>query len=145
MTASKDVLNKLQLLQNSACRTILLAACETHVNDMHLQLGLLYLNERRDLHFSFLLHKNFYIDMPTGLSEYLVSIDTVAVCSTRASLHHNVIVPRVRTNMGQKSFFYRGPNFWNKLPECIKSITVFRQFKTGISKMVHTLFGDHPT
>ena len=51
MTATKDNLNKLQLLQNSVCRTLLLANRETHVSDMHLTLGLLYLDERRCLHF----------------------------------------------------------------------------------------------
>ena len=145
MTASKDVLNKLQLLQNSACRTILLAVRETHISDMHSELGLLYLNERRDLHFCFLLHKNYYVETPTGLSEKLIHSDTVVVRSTRARHHNNAVVPRVRTTMGEKSFQYRGPVFWNKLPIDIEGIDVFRIFKVAVSKLVHTLFGDHPT
>ncbi len=141
MTASKEIINKLQLLQNSACRTILLAARETHIYDMHSDLGLLYLNERRDLHFCFLLHKNYYIEAPTGLSEHLVRSELVAIRSTRASTQHNVVVPRVRSAMGEKSFQYRGPVSWNRLPVDLKAIDVFRVFKVAVSKLVHTLFG----
>ena len=144
MTASKEVLNKLQLVQNSACRTILLATRETHNMDMHLDLGLLYLNERRDLHFSFLLHKNIFVEQDTGLSGNLIKCNTVAVRHTRCTSGNKLAVPWVRTNMGQKSFDYRGPNFWNKLPASLKEISVFRKFKVAISKIVHTIFGDHP-
>ena len=122
-----------------------MAGRETHIYDMHVQLGLLYLNERRDLHFSFLLHKNIYTDQQTGLSEYMVSLDTVATRTTRMSAHHNMLVPRVRSVMGQKSFCYRAPSFWNKLPTDIKALNIFNRFKVAISKWVHTLFGDHPT
>ena len=145
MTASNEILNKLQLVQNSACRTILLAHRETHISDMHVDLGLLYLNERRDLHFSFLLHKNIHNEHDTGLSGNLIKCNTVAVRHTRGSTGNNVTVPRMRTNMGQKSFSYRGPVFWNLLPEGLKGIVVFRTFKIAISKAVHMLFGDHPT
>ncbi len=44
MTASKESLKKLQLLQNSACRTLLLSGHEAHIEDMHKELGRLYLN-----------------------------------------------------------------------------------------------------
>ncbi len=145
MTASNELLNRLQLIQNSACRTILLAHRETHISEMHVDLGLLHLNERRDLHFSFLLHKNIYIDHDTGLSGHLIKCNTVAVRQTRGSTSHNMTVPRMRSGMGQKSFDYRGPAFWNALPKCLKSINIFRSFKIAISKAVHTLFGDHPT
>ena len=115
------------------------------MNEMHSELGLLYLNERRDLHFCFFLHKNYYVDSPTGLSEYIVCSDTVAIRSTEARHQNILLVPRVRTNMGEKSFQYRGPVCWNRLPADIKAIELFKGFKVAISKLVHTLFGDHPT
>ncbi len=49
MTASATHLNKLQLLQNSACRTILLAEARTSTDYMHNELDLLRLNERQKL------------------------------------------------------------------------------------------------
>ena len=145
MTASKDILNRLQLVQNSVCRTILLANRETHIAEKHVDLGLLYLNERRDLHFSFLLHKNIYNEHDTGLSGQLVNCNTAAVRHTHGSSSHNMVVPRMRTCMGEKSFNYKGPTFWNCLPVQLKDMSIFRKFKVAISKVVHTLFGDHPT
>ena len=38
MTGNKDSLNKLQLLQNSACRTMLFANRDCHISDMHVEL-----------------------------------------------------------------------------------------------------------
>ena len=101
---------------------------------MHSELGLLYLNERRDLHFCFLVHKNYYADIPTGLNEFFVHSDTIAIRSTRASTCNNVLVPRVRSNMGEKALEYRGPVFWNKLSTDLKAINVFRTFKVAVSK-----------
>ena len=54
---------------------------------------------------------------------------SVAICSTRTSTQHNVVVLRVRTMMGQKSFCYQGPSFWNNLPVSVKAINAFNRFK----------------
>ena len=44
MTAKKEISNRLQLVQNSVCRANLLANREIHIAEMHMDLGLLYLN-----------------------------------------------------------------------------------------------------
>ena len=46
MTANKISLNRLQLLQNNACRTMLLSTREAHIHEMHKELGLLGLHKR---------------------------------------------------------------------------------------------------
>ena len=66
MTATKDVLHKLQSLQNRAWRTLLLTDHDQHVDYMHNELGLLYLSERRCLHFCFQLQK--YVHTSSGKS-----------------------------------------------------------------------------
>ena len=68
MTATETSLRRLQLLQNSACRAMLLSAKDAHISDMHRELGLLYLNARRNLHFSLQIHKTVYSDSHTSLS-----------------------------------------------------------------------------
>ena len=47
---SEADLNKLQLLQNGACRTLLLADKRSPVQEMHNKLRFLTLSQRRDLH-----------------------------------------------------------------------------------------------
>ena len=67
-------LNKLQLVQNSVCRTILLAESRTSTEDMHSELGLFHLDKRCKLHLCFQLHKNIFVDETSSLSKLFVPL-----------------------------------------------------------------------
>ena len=145
MTATQVSLNKLQLLQNSACRALLLSARDSHVQDMHTALGLLYLHEHRCLHFSFQIHKTIYSNIDSSLQQYFVQ-SSQSGRTTRGTSQCNMDVVPVRSKMGEKALDHRGPRFWNSLP-CYLRVTsvVFRTFKRGVSRLVHQFYGDHPT
>ena len=49
---------------------------------------------------------------------------------------NNMVIPKLRTSMGQRGIAYRGPFFWNSLPHDLKVVDVFKQFKRMISGMV---------
>ncbi len=51
-------LDKLQKIQNGACRTLLLADKRTPIEEMHQELGLLSLKQRRDLNLAIDSHKH---------------------------------------------------------------------------------------
>ena len=70
MCANKDTLGKLQLVQNIGCRTILLADKRRHIADMHKELKLMPLSDRRDLHLSLLCHKNINPEGIESLTKY---------------------------------------------------------------------------
>ncbi len=144
MTSSKEVLNKLQLLQNSVCRTLLLANRETHIQDMHTELGLLYLNERRQLHFCLQLHKIIYSIGDVALREFFVPVVPVTGRITRGQHKHNVKVGMCRSELGRKAIRFRCPYTWNNLPVVAKGLERFLDFKRWVSAKVHDLFGDHP-
>ena len=55
-------LNTLQIIQNSACRTLLLASRDCQTSDMHRDLNLMYLNTRRLIHVQSLNHRNIYFE-----------------------------------------------------------------------------------
>ncbi len=145
MTASVTVLNKLQLIQNSACRTILLAEARTSTDEMHKELGLLKLNERRQLHLCFQLHKNIYVDDTSSLSKFFTPVIAVTGHRTRGAVGKSMVVVNLRSDTGRKAFSYHGPNSWNALPLQLRSIEIFNDFKKAVSEQVHDLFGDHPT
>ncbi len=70
-TAKQESLNKLQLVQNVACRTILLADKYSNVANMHQNFGLNYLADCRKFHFGNLCHKNIFTDgVRSGLMDY---------------------------------------------------------------------------
>ncbi len=116
MSATKENLNRLQMLQNSACRTILLATNDAHIDDMHNTLGLLTLQHRRDLHMSFACHKSVYFNGFSSLSSFYVPVLQVHGRHTRYADSNKMVVPRAKTNLGQKAFSIRGPNHWNSIP-----------------------------
>ncbi len=145
MTASCESLNKLQLLQNYACRTMLVANREAHIADMHSELGLLTLKERRNLHLGFQIHKTINDECNFSLKPMFVSLRDGRVRPIRGLHSNDMVVPRARSGMGQKAIAHRGPKFWNGLPYEVKVTTVFSTFKRLLSIMVHQLFGDHPT
>ena len=79
--SSNQNLNRLQILQNSACRTILLVDADTHITDMHNRLGLLTLQSRRDLRMSISCHKSIYFSGQSSLAQYLIWFESVYLFS----------------------------------------------------------------
>ena len=69
MTATNEVLNKLQLVQNVAYRTLLLANKYANVDTTHQELDLLPLTCQRQVHFGNLCHKTVHYDSKSGLSK----------------------------------------------------------------------------
>ncbi len=143
--ASKEHLNRLQIFQNSACRTILLADSDTHISDMHNQLGLLYLQNRRDLHLAVTCHKSIYFNGLSSLSEFYIPVVSVTGRSTRQTDTVCMRVPRMRTKIGQQAISYRGPKHWNRLPADLRIISNFTMFKRLLSLKISELFENHPT
>ena len=143
--STKANLNRLQMLQNNACRTILLAPFDTHISDMHQDLSLLTLQNRRDLHMCVSCHKSIYFDGKSCLSGFYVPVTAVTGRSTRAADTLVMKVPRMRTKLGQRAISYRGPKFWNSIPRELRIVENFTTFKRLISLRITNLFVNHPT
>ncbi len=145
MTATDDALNKLQLVQNVACRTMLLADKYTNISEMHNELGLMQLKCRRDVHFGNLCHKTVHSDEKTGLSKFFVKIHDRGTRVSRRTNEYNVCVPNIRSNIGRKSISFRGPVFWNALPNNLKSQVKFNSFVRPWTDLCKSNFENHPT
>ena len=117
---------------------------ETHIQDMHSALGLLYLNERRGLHFCLQIHKIVNSEIEVALQQFFVPVVPVGARITRSQVVKNMNVPVCRSDLGRKGIRYRGPTMWNKLPLAAKGIEKFLDFKRWVSGRVHDVFGDHP-
>ena len=90
--ATKDALNQLQLIQNSASRMILFADMDTHTADMHRILNLLPLDERRFMHCTFLCHESIYFEDQSSISFFFVPIVNVTGRYTRHPLEEDIEV-----------------------------------------------------
>ena len=135
-------LNKLQLSQNAACRTILLADFDEHIHVLHKRLGLLYLDDRRDLHLTCLCHKSVYFNDLSSLSNFFVPVVPVVGRYTRACDMVKLRIPHMCT---KKAFRFRGPKMWNSLPRDPRLTSNFTTFRRLVSMNITALFENHPT
>ncbi len=145
MTSAIKNLNKLQLIQNSACRTILLANRYTSVMDMHRELKLSVLHMRRNYHMATECHRNIYFEGRACLGHFYVPVMRVNVAQTRAEHRKVMHVPRTRTVCGSKAMSVRGPLFWNSIRLDLRLIECIKKFKFNISLSAESMFENHPT
>ena len=146
MCTSIGNLSKLQLLQNQACRTILLAGRYTSVVDMHRSLKLELLQDRRNVHMALECHKNIYFENQSSLAHFYVPVVEVhGTIRTRHSDNKFMSVPRTKTVVGAKAYSVRGPNFWNSIVKELRIIESFSIFKSMVSDSATVMFENHPT
>ena len=145
MNTSVYNLNRLQYIQNSACRIILLADKDTRIADMHRDLKLEMLYTRRKVHLSNFNHRNVYPEIETTISNMYIPLSSLNVRETRQGSTMCMKVPLVKTCMGQKAISYIGPSSWNQLPVEARLIAKFDTFKNHLKRICMNLFENHPT
>ena len=130
MIASQDLLSRLDIIQNNACRVILGKNKYTNAQSMLSELKLLHLYARRNFHLACTMYKtiNGHIkSIEFGLMFELVEETRDRV--TCANSSGNLSVIKHRTGFGAKCIQVYGPVHWNKLPAFIKlskSLGIFR-------------------
>ncbi len=105
-------LNKLQYIQNSVCRIILLADKETRIVDMHRDLQLDLLVTRIKVHLSIFNHHNVYPEVTTALSALYVPVANLSKRQTRKGSTMCMSVPAVRSCISRKATSFIGPCSW---------------------------------
>ncbi len=136
--SSASNLNKLQLLQNGACRTLLLVDKRTPIDEMHKELKFLTLGERQNLHLAVDCYKHVKNEESSLHNYFKVKRSR----QTRAG--EQMVVPNLWTNMGRNAYSFTGPNFWNQVPSDLKSCKNVDEFK---SEYLNYILRDvnHPT
>ena len=145
MTATKEQLSRLQVIQNQSCRIILRTHKRTHINDMHTTLKLQTLETRRSNHLSALCHKNIYNADESSMKYIFNRVAENRARTTRHSSRMNMVIPNMRTTKGRLSIRYRGPKHWNSLPNEQKDIENHDTFKRNLYKFHDQTFDNHPT
>ena len=120
---------KLQKLQNCAIRNILKAEWMTPSLQMHSELQLLTLNNRRKYHTACEMHKIFHKTAPAIITEKFKSINEVHGMNTRSATRNDIYITKCKTNLGQQNFMVRGPSEWVCIPDEVKGIFDKKEFK----------------
>ena len=144
MQDNQGTLQKLQIVQNMACRVILEAGPRDHIDNMHRELKLDLLKNRRSKHLFAECHKNIHTDKVLPLKRFFVFNRNCANRRTRRVCKYDVLVPRLQTSSGQRAFSFVGPSTWNRLSADLKEIVKHKSFKNKLKK-IDNIWDNHPT
>ncbi len=137
---AKDLAH-LQVLQNKACRIILQQNRFSHASDLHCDLKLPYLSQRRELHTLVIMYKIVSNTAPPYLTRMIKPIeDRPAPTATRGAETYLLELPLFRTNKGQGAFSFLGPRYWNSLPQEIRMLVEKNKniFRDAVIEWQHT-------
>ena len=111
---------KVQKVQNSVLRIILQTDKWAHITDMHKELNLMYLADRRHTHTIGQVFKCLHGLAPPHVCEQIKMVQHAM--TTRSSVANKLEVPVFRLEVSHQAFQYRGPSFWNMLDTDIAAI-----------------------
>jgi hypothetical protein len=132
-------LRKLQVAQNSAARLVSGTGRREHITPVLKQLH--WLPVRQRIHYK-ILSQTFQSLNTDSAPEYLKDM---LHRNERRQLRSNssavqLIVPRTKKNMGERSFAVCGPRLWNTLPVVLRNSDSHLNFKKGLKTF---LFRQH--
>ncbi|XP_056444340.1 uncharacterized protein LOC130380935, partial [Gadus chalcogrammus] len=136
------LINRLQIIQNSAARIITRTKSSDHITPVLIQLHWLPVHYRIQYKTLLLTYKALHNLAPSYLCDLLQEYTpSRSLRSTSAGL---LCIPISRlTSMGARSFSCSAPRLWNSLPPHIKqsdTITTFKsQLKTHLFKLAHNV------
>ena len=126
----KTALQKLTRIQNAAARAITGVKKHDHITCHLRDLHWLPIPYRIDFKILLLVFKTLNGKGPEYLNELLVPY--VPSRSLRSSSSNNLVVPRVHSVAGERSFSYSAPKRWNELPQNIKNSQSINALKTAL-------------
>ncbi len=121
--------DKIQKLQNRACKIILKTKKQAHTNDIHSKLRLWKLSERRRFHTACLAYKCKHNPQPTYLSNLYQQVNQIHQHNTRQASNRDLFVVRNNTEAGKAMFRNRSIPLWNSLPAKVKNCQTYTSFK----------------
>ena len=128
---SKNLIGKLQRVQNSAARIVCQVSRREHMTPVLHSLHWLPVEKRIEYKILLLIYKAIQCASPSYLCDILQNYTPVK--TLRSSSYKLLSVPKTKfKSYGDRAFSVFGPKLWNKLPERIKSIESIDTFKTEL-------------
>ena len=126
------MVNKLQLVQNFACRIVTNSKKFDHISPKLRELNWLPVKEHLLFRDTVLMYKCINNLAPPYLCNKFSKRSNVHECNT-----HNqelLQIPIYNTTTGQRTFHYRGAKLWNDLDNNTKQMPSLRRFKNKLKK-----------
>ena len=125
---------KLERVQNYAMRVILDKPPLTPSEPLRQELGWSTLQRRREIKMLLQVHRCLSGRAPKYLRDKFVTNQDFGCCETRGSAKLHLLRMRPVTEFYRQSFEYQGGLCWNKLPDCVRTITSKNTFKKALNR-----------
>ena len=136
---NQENLHALQLIQNRAMRIILKCPRDTRISNMHQDTQLLSVRQRVNYNVLVLVFKATKSLLPRYISSQHAYVADVQPYALRSN--QNLRLPQLLTNMGQKSFLYRGVQMFNDMVKSgINTNVLLKDFKCALCDYVKNKF-----
>lgn len=135
-SASKQDVDKLQLIQNRAARLALRCSGRSSVEWMHAVLSWMRVDQRLACSLVTFLFNICHIGKPDNLLLQLQPTNTRHGYATRHALGVHFTLPLPRTNALKRSVMYRAVTYWNRLPPHLIRIDNKSSFKKKLKEAV---------
>ena len=127
---SKNLLHRLQLIQNAAARTVCLIPKYDHISPSLRMLHWLPIEQRIIYKVCWLTWKARHGYSPQYIRDLLINHDTHSR-GLRSANKNLLVIPKSSTKtFGDRSFSVAAPYLWNKLPMQLKSCNEMNRFKS---------------
>ncbi len=126
--------HRLQMIQNCALRIVLQKDRKTHVADMHRELKLCYLADRRHQHTMNQTYKCVHGIAPKKLCDQIQTVQNEHGMASRAKSNSALAIPNCRLEVTKRSFRHRAPSLWSFLDEDLRQKPSYNCFKSSLAK-----------
>ena len=125
------VIHRLQRVQNALARVVMASVKRRdHITPILHELHWLPVKQRIIFKIATLTFKTLQNQQPRYLSDLLIRHNP---SRTLRTIHQNLlVVPRINSNIGRRSFTYAAPYIWNSLPPIIRSQTSITSFSSKL-------------
>ncbi len=133
------VINRLQMVQNSAARVLTFNKKSAHITPFLHQLHWLPVPKRIQFKLLVLVYKAYNGLAPQHLLELVQPY--VPARTLRSSNDNLLVVPKYKlSTVGGRAFCIVGPKLWNKLPHNVRAASSLQIFKSHLKTHLFTLF-----
>jgi hypothetical protein len=134
--AAQYLINELFVKQKTAIRIISNAKFNAHTAPLFKKLGILPITLLVKNSFINIMHHHHYMKLPVGLSNIWTTIRSRLDNAGAPNLRHedNYYVPFMRTSHLMRFPLICAPQWWNDLPNDIKSINYFNHFCSKVKE-----------
>ena len=135
---TKDKIKSLQVAQNDAARLVFKKKRSAHVTHLLKQLHWLPIEKRIQYKICCIVHKSVHSECPEYINELLPTY--VPTRNLRSKLDNHVLIkPKIYRKIGEQSFSFSAPLFWNSLPGHIRHTDNMDKFKSLLTTFLYTM------